>query len=247
MVFPFAEDKLLKILDEGIVFVSKNNDVQGTVTIKNTSPETVAFKVKTTSPEKFRVSPPAGMIRSGDLEKITINMVQGYNMELGSNRDKFLIMCKLLDEGETENNLTVEKIHLRFKHSAENNASIEHHRIRCIYPAMNTESQVFSTGLSGEPMAKEMSDNHRQMSGNIGEQFGRSQLALSEQVQRLEGQVRFSQTLHYIAIGLFFIMSLAIVYLLKLEIKENSAQFCMAKADEGSLLENLASTFSESQ
>lgn len=116
---------------------SSHADLQGTVSIQNVTQEVVEFKVKTTSPEKFRVAPPAGLIHPGQVEKITITMVHGF--ELGSARDKFLIMSKSLPEGQTAETLTVDKIHRDFKMS-ENSADIEYHRVRCIYPVGGGES-----------------------------------------------------------------------------------------------------------
>lgn len=133
--FPFhlslsVDDKRLKVLDQGIVFDLSGHE--GSVTVENVSEETVMFKVKTTNPEKFRVSPPTGLIRPKALERITVTLVHGHTMDEASGRDKFLIMCKPLEEGANEDVVPIEKIHKDFKQTPSN--EIEMHRIRCIYP-----------------------------------------------------------------------------------------------------------------
>lgn len=105
---------------------------EGNVTVENVSAETLMFKVKTTNPDKFRVSPPAGVIRPKQLERITVTMVHGGRMEDTSARDKFLIMCKPLDDGSGDDFVPIERIHKEFKQAP--NSEIEQHRIRCIYP-----------------------------------------------------------------------------------------------------------------
>lgn len=108
--------------------------MEGSVTVENVSTETIMFKVKTTNPDKFRVSPPAGIIMPKQLERITVNMVHGHRVEETSARDKFLIMCKPLEEG-SDNFVPIEKIHKDFKQAS--SVDVELHRIRCIYPAAN--------------------------------------------------------------------------------------------------------------
>lgn len=112
---------------------------EGNVTVENVSTETLMFKVKTTNPDKFRVSPPAGLIRPKQLERITVTMVHGHRVGETTARDKFLIMCKPLEEGLSEDCVPIEKIHKDFKQAT--SADIEQHRIRCIYPAnANTDA-----------------------------------------------------------------------------------------------------------
>lgn len=87
--------------------------------MENVSAETLMFKVKTTNPDKFRVSPPAGIIRPKQLERITVTMVHGHRVEDTSARDKFLIMCKPLEDG-ADDFVPIDKIHKDFKQASEN-------------------------------------------------------------------------------------------------------------------------------
>ncbi|KHJ77069.1 hypothetical protein OESDEN_23311 [Oesophagostomum dentatum] len=47
------------------------------VAIRNTSTESVMFKIKTTSPEKFRVRPSMGLIAAGATEIIRVYLQSG--------------------------------------------------------------------------------------------------------------------------------------------------------------------------
>ncbi|CAJ0599080.1 unnamed protein product [Cylicocyclus nassatus] len=67
------------------------------VAIRNTSTESVMFKIKTTSPEKFRVRPSMGTISPGSTEIIRVYLQSEY--KTSCNREKFLLMAL-----ETENN-----------------------------------------------------------------------------------------------------------------------------------------------
>lgn len=112
------------------------------MTVENVSSETVMFKVKTTNPEKFRVSPPAGLIRPNQLERITVSLVHGgQRVEANSVRDKFLIMCKPLEEGLKNDAVPIDQIHKEFKQAS--SADIEQHRIRCIYPTNASPDGTF--------------------------------------------------------------------------------------------------------
>lgn len=124
------EEKRLKVLDEGIIF---GVDAQeGHVDVENISDEMLIFKVKTTNPEKFRVSPTAGMIRAKQMERITVSMVHDHCVEDITARDKFLIMCKPLED-PSDDFVPIERIHKEFKQAQ--GSDIEQHRIRCIYPS----------------------------------------------------------------------------------------------------------------
>ncbi|KAL6728073.1 hypothetical protein Aduo_009882 [Ancylostoma duodenale] len=67
------------------------------VAIRNTSTESVMFKIKTTSPEKFRVRPSMGVIPAGSTEIIRVYLQSEY--KTSCSREKFLLMAL-----ETENN-----------------------------------------------------------------------------------------------------------------------------------------------
>lgn len=235
-----ADEKRLKVLDEGIVF---GLDAQeGNVTVENVSAEVLMFKVKTTNPDKFRVSPPAGIIRPKQLERITVTMVHGHRVEEASARDKFLIMCKPLEEGVSDDFVPIDKIHKDFKQAS--SADIEQHRIRCIYPA-NAQvdggegmTAVRTNALrNGLAMRFSPDGDDRPRSSNQVRTSGSYVIALTDPttlplqmmdlhatVTRLERQVGRVQTLLFILLAIIFLLiGLVAVYLPQLGYKSEEA------------------------
>lgn len=74
-----------------IVFSKDGSDLQGSFTIKNLGNRNVSYKVKTTSPEKFRVRPSNGSLNEGEYVTINVILLPGFQIG-GLSRDKFLIM-----------------------------------------------------------------------------------------------------------------------------------------------------------
>ncbi|XP_014661627.1 PREDICTED: motile sperm domain-containing protein 2-like [Priapulus caudatus] len=68
---------------------------QATIHLQNTSDEFVAFKVKTTSREKYRVHPNFGRIRPGDSMNVSVCLQPGDSI---TKRDKFLVLSLNVDE-----------------------------------------------------------------------------------------------------------------------------------------------------
>ncbi|CAG5116053.1 unnamed protein product [Candidula unifasciata] len=61
------------------------------ITLTNTMPYPVAFKVKTTAPEKFRVRPSSGLIKPQKTEEVHVYLISEPTENI--NKEKFLIMA----------------------------------------------------------------------------------------------------------------------------------------------------------
>lgn len=109
-----AED-LMFVIEEG---AKESTD---TIVLKNTLPYSIAYKVKTTSPEKYRVRPSSGMIRAGSQVEVVITLQQGYQNTV--HKDKFLIMAMEVANESGENVVELWK-------SAQKESIMEH-RLRC--------------------------------------------------------------------------------------------------------------------
>lgn len=104
-----------------IAFLKEGSDLVSTVELHNTdSKVSVVFKVsihhysplphsfinfflnkvKTTSPEKFKVKPSTGCLKPGAKDTVTVTLLPGFQLG-GLSKDKFLIMSLVLEEGET--------------------------------------------------------------------------------------------------------------------------------------------------
>lgn len=77
-------------------------DLAGKIQIQNISPKIVGYKIKTTSPEKYRVRPSTGSLNPGLLATVEIHVPGGQlaNMPSSLVRDKFLITAVYLESGE---------------------------------------------------------------------------------------------------------------------------------------------------
>ena len=57
--------------------VPGENDPVDIVILKNTSDSNILFKIKTTSPEKFRVRPSMGTVKPGGIEAVRLYLQNG--------------------------------------------------------------------------------------------------------------------------------------------------------------------------
>jgi len=81
-----------------VVFNSSGGgELLGRVQVTNVSERRVGFKIKTTSPEKYRVRPSSGILRTG--ENISVELhVTGQSAPVSLVRDKFLVTVIYLDQ-----------------------------------------------------------------------------------------------------------------------------------------------------
>ncbi|KAH9499832.1 Motile sperm domain-containing protein 2 [Bulinus truncatus] len=77
--------------EELIFQVGDGGDSFDMISLTNSLPVPVAFKVKTTAPEKFRVRPSAGIIKPDKKEEVYVYLVPDFNADIA--KDKFLVMA----------------------------------------------------------------------------------------------------------------------------------------------------------
>ncbi|KAL1517251.1 hypothetical protein ABEB36_001038 [Hypothenemus hampei] len=82
-----------------ITFVHEGNELVSTLELRNIDSGHVAFKLKTTSPEKFKVRPSTGILAPGAKESITVTLLPGYQLG-GLSKDKFLVLSSHLESQE---------------------------------------------------------------------------------------------------------------------------------------------------
>jgi len=108
-----------------IVFCGAANtsgELLSILTITNTISTNVAYKVKTTSPENYRVRPSSGLVAPEASVEVNIHLQPGHTENVG--RDKFLILSALVPEKEKLPELST--IWKQIPRS-----SILEHRLRC--------------------------------------------------------------------------------------------------------------------
>ncbi|KAL7299847.1 hypothetical protein TKK_0007181 [Trichogramma kaykai] len=87
-------EKLLTVEPDILIFKKIGSEITGTITLKNnTADKSVSYKIKTTSPEKFKVRPCTGTLPYSETTAVTITMQPGYETRNLLPNDKFLIMC----------------------------------------------------------------------------------------------------------------------------------------------------------
>ncbi|XP_020287427.1 motile sperm domain-containing protein 2-like [Pseudomyrmex gracilis] len=119
------EEQLLAIDPaEVITFNKDGNDIVGTIALKNiTTEKSLSFKIKTTSPEKFRVRPSSGVLQPSKQRSITVILQPGYNVRGLLHNDRFLVMCLPLKN----DNATPQELTVLWK----SGKATEMHRLRC--------------------------------------------------------------------------------------------------------------------
>ncbi|GAB1601594.1 motile sperm domain-containing protein 2-like isoform X2 [Argonauta hians] len=122
-----------------LCFQSEENakDICSSIVLSNTISKPVAFKVKTTSPEKFRVRSSGGVVRPGSPVTVNVQIQPGFENKIQS--DKFLVRAmEVTDESKDVSELwkTVQR------------ESIMEHRLRCIINSEPVHSKPV-TDISG--------------------------------------------------------------------------------------------------
>ncbi|KOB69484.1 Motile sperm domain-containing protein [Operophtera brumata] len=77
--------------NDNITFKSENDEVSGQFTITNMDESTISFKIRTTSPEKFRVRPSSGVLASGASQTVLIVVQAGFQLRTVT-KDRFLVI-----------------------------------------------------------------------------------------------------------------------------------------------------------
>lgn len=200
------EGVMLKIVpNHAVVFSKVDNETIGTMEIFNIGDKPLTYKVKTTSPEKFRVRPSNGIITPGTSNKVNIVLQQGH--QLGSIlRDKFLVMSMPFVDMDPSTDIPE-----LWRNTPINSPNVEQYRLRCSVPANSNDDNQKNGGGTYSQLS---SDADRSLAPSIAQ--------LTDTTMRLERQIKFNQTLQWITIIVYLFLAIAIVYILKIEIRNSS-------------------------
>lgn len=110
-----------------IVFKNEMDEISGQFVITNMDEGAVSFKIRTTSPEKFRVRPSSGTLASGATQTIVIVVQPGVQLRNVS-KDMFLVMC-----------VNIPKLDLTQKEIADiwsnsTGCKVDEYRLKCQFP-----------------------------------------------------------------------------------------------------------------
>lgn len=123
-------------------------------------------------------------------------------------RDKFLVMCM----GLLDTQATIQDLAELWKNTPTNSSLVEQHRLKCTIP---------SSDLTGHEILKNGGLNGGYSQTDRGEvsNFQTTVSILSDKISRLEARSKFQNTLQWITLIVFILLSVAIVYILKNEIQ----------------------------
>lgn len=227
--FENGDGEMLRIIPQNVIaFTKSGTELVGNVEIINIDTKPVTYKIKTTAPDKFRVRPSTGVLAPSASATVNVVLQQGQTINTLS-REKFLVMCMALGKEMSTNSHDVAEL---WKNTAAGSGQIEQHRLKCSIPANLDLDVGFSKGgmpLYGNAMGGPGGDMNIPGAGGFGAMGGDKQFQhfqqtiaqLSDANHRLESQLKFNQTLQWITLALFVVLSIVIVYILKAEIKNS--------------------------
>ncbi len=102
---------------------SKATDVTRHIKLTNSGQGILAYKIKITSPDKFRVKPGTGILEPGASVQITINFLKEFHTSPSNNRDKFLILWT-----PTEEKMQVSELNEFWKQCVLKKVAIKEHK-----------------------------------------------------------------------------------------------------------------------
>lgn len=207
--------------------------------------------MKTTAPDKYRVRPSSGTLSPITSANINVVIQKGQQIH-PVNKDKFLVMCMALPDGEP---LTADEIANMWKEVTANSPEVEQHRLKCTMPANVTTAIINNADSTGEttknsfesqPNANfiilenyvesiavgslNMAHNGTKQSNPMNQQHLQATIGhISDSVNQLSQQTKSVQSLQWITIFLFVMLSIAVVYILKMEIQNSNSQYCIDK------------------
>lgn len=207
--------------------------------------------MKTTAPDKYRVRPSSGTLSPITSANINVVIQKGQQIH-PVNKDKFLVMCMALPDGEP---LTADEIANMWKEVTANSPEVEQHRLKCTMPANVTTAIINNADSTGETTKNSfecqananliilenyvesiavgslnMAHNGTKQSNPMNQQHLQATIGqISDSVNQLSQQTKSVQSLQWITIFLFVMLSIAVVYILKMEIQNSNSQYCIDK------------------
>ncbi|XP_013189019.2 motile sperm domain-containing protein 2-like [Amyelois transitella] len=110
-----------------IVFKNDNDELSGQFTITNMDENAVSFKIRTTSPEKFRVRPSSGTLPSGSTQTVLIVVQPGFQLRTVT-KDRFLVMSIQIPKTD----LTPKELADFWQNSI--GSKVDEYRLKCQFP-----------------------------------------------------------------------------------------------------------------
>lgn len=203
------EEQLLYIEPgEAITFNKDGNDINGVITLKNiTNDKSLSYKIKTTSPDKFRVRPSSGVLQPSEQRTVTVVLQAGHNIRGLLQNDRFLVMCLPLKNG----NATTQELTALWK----SEKPTEMHKLRCC----NGNNENSEMQKSYSTLTSTMVGNDR----NVDIFFSKMN-RLEENYGKLRNEVTTIKYMLFISMLLTIIIAVLLIYALKIDIPNSMDQ-----------------------
>lgn len=120
-------EMLRLVPNDTITFKLENDDISGQFTITNMDESAISFKIRTTSPEKFRVRPSSGTLPSGASQTILIVVQPGFHLRMVT-KDRFLVMSVQIPRTDLEPKELAEV----WQNST--GSKVDEYRLKCHFP-----------------------------------------------------------------------------------------------------------------
>ncbi|KAG6797794.1 motile sperm domain-containing protein 2 [Apis mellifera caucasica] len=200
-----TEDQLLSIEPDAVIFNKSGNEIGGSILLKNvTSDKPLSYKVKTTSPGKFRVRPSSGILLPQEQRSISVVVQQEHNVRALLHVDKFLVMCLPLKDPNT----SAQELAALWK----SEKPAEEHKLKCCYGGIMNNEVLKLNSISG------ISENSQI------DTLSRKIAHLKESNTKMHSEVVFLKHLLLLSMIVTITVAIIIVYILKIDIKNSMDQ-----------------------
>lgn len=203
-----SDGGILSVNPPGVITFSQDgNEMVSFIHLQNTDQNIkLSYKMKTTSPEKFRVRPSAGCLGPGEKATISVHLLPGFQLG-GLSRDKFLLMSMPVDSVD----MTTSELTDLWKMT--NGKSFTQHRLRCSQAdsassgSLRNGSAIGSSGNSGDMDTGSTSANMKQIA-----KLNLTVTRISEAQAQLSKTVEHMQLVQYGLLAIIVILLAVLVY-----------------------------------
>lgn len=120
-------EMLRLVPNDTILFKCENDDISGQFVITNMDEGAISFKIRTTSPEKFRVRPSSGCLAAGASQTVLIVVQPGFHLRAVT-KDRFLVMSVQIPKTD----LSTHELSEVWQNST--SSKVDEYRLKCHFP-----------------------------------------------------------------------------------------------------------------
>jgi hypothetical protein len=120
-------EMLRLVPNDSIVFKNENEELSSQFVITNMDDGAISFKIRTTSPEKFRVRPSSGTLASGLSQTVLIVVQPGFHLRTVT-KDRFLVMSVQIPKTD----LSTKELTEVWQNST--GSKVDEYRLKCQFP-----------------------------------------------------------------------------------------------------------------